>query len=141
MNAHVLTTTRSASPTSSVTSHPSAPSAAAILSESTTFFGQPSVTKWKRPATRPAYRRARASAPACASCSAPLACLGPAQCAFHEQDQRLLHMRLAASVTQHHRHVGRDSQCFPHLTRVMRGDADEQVARDDARDAQVFALD
>ena len=44
MKAHVLTTTRSASPGSSDACSPSASSVPISLSESTWFFGQPSVS-------------------------------------------------------------------------------------------------
>ncbi len=44
MNAHVLTTIRSARPGSSVGSIPSASSVPASLSESTWFFGHPNVS-------------------------------------------------------------------------------------------------
>ena len=44
MNAQVLTTTRSARAASSVASMPSASNAPTNLSESTSFFGQPSVS-------------------------------------------------------------------------------------------------
>jgi hypothetical protein len=44
MNAHVLTTTTSASDGSDAATRPSARSDATTLSESTAFFGQPSVS-------------------------------------------------------------------------------------------------
>src|SRR5262245_58489439 len=51
MNAQVFTTTRSASSTPFARSRPSAYSVPTILSESTTFFGQPSVSMGNRRGT------------------------------------------------------------------------------------------
>ena len=61
--------------------------------------------------------------------SVPLAGLRPAQRAFHEQDERLLHMGLAPGIAQDHGHIGRDAQRLAHLARMMRGNAVEEVAR------------
>src|SRR4051794_3522418 len=133
MNAQVLTTTTSASRTSSVALRPSAPRAAAILSESTAFFGHPSVTRWKRPATHqsvPAPTKRQSASGATRSGGGDL---GPAQRTLHQEHQCLLDVRLPAGVAQHDGRVGRYPESLSHLTRVVRGDAVEQVARHDER--------
>ena len=149
MKAQVFTTTRSASSGPAAGSSPSASRDATTLSESTAFFGQPSVSTKKRwilgPLIAPQDSCGSVHAARARPCprSVQAACaghLGPAERTLDQEHQRLLHVEAVARVAQHDRDVGRHRQRLAHLARVVAVDAVEQVDRDHERDAEVLEV-